>query len=190
MPIIDGNAQGTADYLVGTAGDDLIRGFSGNDILLGGRGDDTIIGGYGEDVMQGGLDDDTFVFSAGHITDDSMDIITDFDIRQHDKLQFLDSDGAALEIMSICLVKSTIETMNGFDLRNNIDYGTDIVFTIRNAATGDTQQVLLLDAWSGGMNAQWEAYLNEQFGRGFDGYCDDADLYYNLPSNVGQYDLA
>ncbi len=179
MPIIEGTAQGVSDKLWGTREDDLMRGYSGNDIIIGGRGDDTIIGGQGEDVMMGGLDRDTFVFSAGHIVDDGTDIITDFDIRQDDMLQFLDSASADLNVLSIQLVKSEIEEKNGWDLRNNVDYGTDIVFTIENSESGDTQQILLLDAWSGGLAQAWDDYLSTM-GMEIDGYVADADLYYNF----------
>lgn len=52
------------------------------------------------------------------------------------------------------------EGVNGTDLRNNVDTGTDIVFSVRNPVTGETQDIVLLDARSGSMHAQWKAYLD------------------------------
>ena len=75
-------------YIVGLAGEDLLRGGTGNDVLQAGGGDDKLLGNSGDDNIQGGpgLDqlngdsgndilfggfDDDFL-SAGNGDDDSM----------------------------------------------------------------------------------------------------------------------
>jgi len=165
MALIAGNAAGVDDTLHGTRDADVIKGFSGDDVIFGGRGADTIVGGQGNDVLFGGLDADTFSFSAGHLGNGETDYIADFSLNQGDTLHFLDSgliDGVEqdFEVLSVVRQYLTVtEGVNGTDLRNNVDTGTDIIFSVRNSVTGATQDIVLLDAWSGSMNAQWEAYL-------------------------------
>jgi Ca2+-binding RTX toxin-like protein len=150
----------TDDNLVGTAANDKMQGLSGNDVIFGGKGDDLIIGGSGSDVMTGGLGADTFQWSAGHITNGATDYITDFDIRQNDALSFLSSGGGQnVEIVGVTKGYLNVTTANGVDLQNNVATGTDITFTIKNSVTGATQEIVLLDAWSGSLSAKWDAYL-------------------------------
>jgi|CXWL01.1.fsa_nt_gi hypothetical protein len=56
------------DVLVGTIGDDTIRGLGANDLLYGALGDDVIVGGAGGDTIDGGgngvVVGDTAVFSG------------------------------------------------------------------------------------------------------------------------------
>jgi VCBS repeat-containing protein len=66
------------DYLDGAAGDDEIYGEAGNDTLLGNAGDDTLTGGLGNDTMTGGAGSDQYVIKYSDLTDNSIDIITDF----------------------------------------------------------------------------------------------------------------
>lgn len=161
MADITGTAQGVGDNLRGTGDDDVIKGLSGDDVIKAGGGDDEIQGGRGNDVMAGGQGADTFVFSAGHIGDGETDYITDFSVNQGDALKFLDSGSGAFNVVSVELEKRTeTENVNGVDLRNNVEKGTDIVFTVQNDA-GDTQEIVLLDAWSKGLNSQWEDILAE-----------------------------
>ena len=68
------------DYLEGEAGDDEIYGEAGNDSLLGNAGDDTLTGGLGNDTMSGGAGSDQYVFKYTDLTDNSIDIITDFTV--------------------------------------------------------------------------------------------------------------
>lgn len=148
------------DNLTGTSGDDKISSLSGNDVITGGRGNDLIIGGSGSDVMTGGLGADTFQWNAGHITNGATDYITDFDIRQSDKLSFLSSGGGQnVEIVGVTKGYLSVTSANGVDLQNNVATGTDITFTIKNSVTGATQEIVLLDAWSGSLSGQWDAYL-------------------------------
>lgn len=51
---LGGTDDGSADYLIGEAGNDEIHGGAGNDTLEGGAGDDTLYGGDGDDVLNGG----------------------------------------------------------------------------------------------------------------------------------------
>lgn len=56
------------DVLVGTVGDDTIRGLGDNDLLYGALGDDLIVGGAGNDIIDGGANGavvgDVAVFSG------------------------------------------------------------------------------------------------------------------------------
>ena len=49
-----------ADLLTGLGGNDVLYGFDGNDNLKGGDGNDVLFGGTGDDVMTGGKGDDTY----------------------------------------------------------------------------------------------------------------------------------
>lgn len=56
----DGN-----DTIIGSAGDDTLRGGNGDDIINGGNGDDTLYGEAGHDILSGGNGDDSFFASGG-----------------------------------------------------------------------------------------------------------------------------
>ena len=53
-----GGSIGGDDFIFGGAGDDRIGGKGGDDILLGGDGNDAIWGDDGDDILQGGLGND------------------------------------------------------------------------------------------------------------------------------------
>lgn len=76
------------DKISGDAGNDMLFGGAGNDILSGGLGLDVLNGGAGADTLSGGGGRDLFVFSSTP-TATSMDIITDFNVRE-DKLDISD----------------------------------------------------------------------------------------------------
>jgi hypothetical protein len=155
-----GTGGGVDDILIGTKSADLLEGLSGDDLLIGGRGKDTLIGGLGNDVMWGGLDGDTFSFSAGHISTGEKDYVADFNIGE-DSLVFLNSGGGqGFIIDSVSLAYLTETTANGHNLGNNVNTGTDVTFTARNSVTNQTMEIVLLDAWSGDLSAQWDAYLS------------------------------
>ena len=149
------------DVLTGTAGADKIRGESGNDFINAGQGDDLVIGGSGSDVMRGGLGADTFEWSAGHITDGATDWVIDFSLAvQNDLLSFISSGGGQdVNVLSVVLTKLLDTEFNGFDLENNVETGTEIVFTVQNSVNGKIQDIVLLDAWSGSTNDAWVDYL-------------------------------
>lgn len=160
MAIINGNAAGVDDTLKGSHGDDSISGLSGDDFLVGGRGDDTLVGGQGSDVMSGGLDADTFVWSAGHIGNGETDYVIDFSLNQNDTLSFLSSGGGQeIQVLSVTRDYRGETEFNGNDLRNNVELGTDVIFTIMNSVTGATQEIVLLDSWSGNLAEAWDNYL-------------------------------
>jgi Ca2+-binding RTX toxin-like protein len=62
------NLRGTtkSDFIDGKAGQDKLRGRGGNDTLNGGTGNDTLNGGAGNDILEGNSDADLFVGSAGN----------------------------------------------------------------------------------------------------------------------------
>jgi predicted alpha/beta hydrolase family esterase len=68
----DGNDQlrGTPgdDVIVGLAGNDVIRGEGGNDVICGGPGNDTLFGDAGDDTMLGGDDNDVLHGADGNDT--------------------------------------------------------------------------------------------------------------------------
>jgi len=56
---------GQADLLRGGAGDDSLYGRGGNDVIRGARGNDSLYGGAGNDRLVGGAGDDFLVGGAG-----------------------------------------------------------------------------------------------------------------------------
>lgn len=67
MAVITGN--NAANFLVGGAPNDVIRGLGGNDQLIGNAGDDVLDGGTGADQMIGGTGNDRYyVDNAGDTT--------------------------------------------------------------------------------------------------------------------------
>ncbi|MEM8686310.1 MAG: calcium-binding protein [Pseudomonadota bacterium] len=58
--LVDGNPVTIVSaLLVGTSGDDVLRGGHDDDDMQGGEGDDTLVGGYGRDSFDGGSGTDT-----------------------------------------------------------------------------------------------------------------------------------
>lgn len=74
--VIDGGAG--ADTLGGGAGNDTLIGGAGNDTLNGGDGNDILNAGTGTNVLTGGAGSDTFVFTKG---DGSVNTVTDFEFN-------------------------------------------------------------------------------------------------------------
>lgn len=56
---------GGDDTLIGGGGNDLLEAGSGHNHLIGGEGDDTLIGGNGNDTLEGGWGDDLLIAGAG-----------------------------------------------------------------------------------------------------------------------------
>ncbi len=56
----DGANGNVNELIIGTTGNDIIRGRGGRDCILGGDGNDDIQGNNGGDVCFGGLGNDTF----------------------------------------------------------------------------------------------------------------------------------
>jgi Ca2+-binding RTX toxin-like protein len=80
---LNGGASGN-DYLDGGDGNDFLVSGLGNDSLIGGLGNDTLFGGLGNDTLIGGNGADRFVFNS---LSEGIDIITDFNSVQGDKIQ-------------------------------------------------------------------------------------------------------
>ncbi|MFQ1003957.1 ExeM/NucH family extracellular endonuclease [Modestobacter sp. SSW1-42] len=57
--------QGLVPTIVGTEGDDVLRGTNGRDVVMGLGGNDTITGGNGDDVLCGGAGNDTITGGNG-----------------------------------------------------------------------------------------------------------------------------
>lgn len=85
---------GGNDRLFGRNGNDVIEGGTGNDSLKGGKGRDKIRGGSGRDLIMGEAGSDRL--SGGSSADrfrwtnitHGRDVVTDFNSKQKDKLQF------------------------------------------------------------------------------------------------------
>lgn len=77
------------ENVIGSSGDDHLRGDDGANVLSGGDGADTIEGGDGSDVMSGGAGADVFVFTAAH---DSGDAIIDLEAGDAVDLSKIDAD--------------------------------------------------------------------------------------------------
>jgi Ca2+-binding RTX toxin-like protein len=60
--VVSGKFSGSAasELIIGSPGDDTLRGGNGNDCVLGGSGDDSLRGDGGTDVCIGGPGADTF----------------------------------------------------------------------------------------------------------------------------------
>lgn len=96
------------DTLKGLAGNDILDGGEGNDILDGGAGNDILIGGHGTDTLKGGAGADSFVFFADDSTlaQSTMDTVSDFKIKQGDKLAFAFNFDFTTDDVTIALGKT------------------------------------------------------------------------------------
>ena len=56
----------SGDEIIGLGGNDTLNGLNGDDILKGGQGQDSLIGGSGEDTLVGDNDDDTLDGAFGN----------------------------------------------------------------------------------------------------------------------------
>ncbi|WP_447747374.1 retention module-containing protein [Pseudomonas nicosulfuronedens] len=68
-------------------GDDILEGGAGNDLMFGQGGNDKLIGGPGDDILYGGTGADEFIWKSG---DTGHDVVKDFNIAEHDVLNFAD----------------------------------------------------------------------------------------------------
>ena len=97
------------DVLKGDSGDDILEGGYHNDVLYGGSGNDSLFGGTGSDTLIGGDGADSFIFTSL----DSLDLISDFDSSQGDKIIFDSSTTEVFEIsdLTVHIGSSYINTL-------------------------------------------------------------------------------
>ena len=83
-----------SDDLQGEAGDDRLLGGNGTDHLSGGEGIDHLEGGAGADILSGGAGADRFFYRIEHLSDGSIDTITDFSPAEGDRISLsaIDAD--------------------------------------------------------------------------------------------------
>lgn len=111
---------GTAfnDTIATASGDDLIMGGAGDDLLSGGAGNDTLFGGAGKDSMTGGSGDDVY------IVEDANDVIVEAIGEGQDRIwalvDYVLADNVSIEIMGIGGAPTTVATLTGNDLANNL----------------------------------------------------------------------
>ncbi len=84
------------DILVGNAGNDTIVGEGADDLLIGGVGNDSLEGGSGVDTLTGGAGNDIFIFQFGQSLSTNPDRLTDFTIGI-DRINLLSAAGSDLE---------------------------------------------------------------------------------------------
>ncbi|WP_105419992.1 DUF5801 repeats-in-toxin domain-containing protein [Neorhizobium sp. T25_27] len=87
------------ENVTGGNGNDTLTGTSGTNTLIGGAGNDTLMGGAGADTLTGNTGADTFKFASGASavsiggsgnggSISGYDVVTDFNVADHDKLEF------------------------------------------------------------------------------------------------------
>lgn len=123
------------DYITGDNGNDVLGGGADDDTLGGGRGDDTLAGDAGDDVLSGGKGADVFVLG----TQAGTDVITDFNIREGDKLDLSGNNVRSVDDLTvvqtgnkqieITLPNGNKVTINGLglgDLSDDLLTGLDV----------------------------------------------------------------
>lgn len=110
------NIDGTDndDFLIGSAGNDRINGLGGWDQIDGSFGEDILNGGLGDDILNGGFGADIFVLAL----DGSLDMITDFNIGQGDKIGLtggLEFDQLTFSGEEIWVGNQTLGVLSWFD---------------------------------------------------------------------------
>jgi RTX calcium-binding nonapeptide repeat (4 copies) len=103
----------------------------GNDRVTGGIGDDAISGGKGRDTLSGGQGADIFIISGENLTNADVDVITDFNIAQGDKI-YIDtsSTGIAFDESTFALTPGLKDIPNDAEIfydqqRGNLYYDAD-----------------------------------------------------------------
>ena len=86
---INGAGNGLDNVITGNGANNKLTGGAGNDTLNGGAGNDVLIGLAGADVLTGGAGADRFDFDAPvdtGVTEETSDVVTDFNHDQGDKI--------------------------------------------------------------------------------------------------------
>lgn len=123
--------------LRGEDGHDTIWGTPGEDTIIGGAGDDHLEGGGGQDILTGGSGADSFHFVAQA---DRMQIITDFDADQGDRIVLHQGERASHSFTS------QGSTLYVWDQHNNLVLSLDV----------GTQAAELAEQ---GVTAEWLEYF-------------------------------
>lgn len=105
------------DIVYGNQGDDTLDGNSGNDTLYGGQNNDLISGGGGDDHLAGNLGNDTLVGGDGADTfsiqtDNGMDVISDFNGAEGDRLSFTDNNAGGIDTFAELQAATTADGSN------------------------------------------------------------------------------
>jgi len=94
--LVSGDIIGTAgndSFLIGTQGNDTIRGLTGTDRLTGGDGNDRLFGGPGRDTLTGGTGADFYSYeSFADSVLNNMDSIPDFIQTEGDRFEFTNTN--------------------------------------------------------------------------------------------------
>lgn len=139
---------GAAYYFNAGMGNDTVTGGSANDFLVGCAGDgvlrargvdDTFIGGGGNDVLTGGTGDDVFIFNAPFDPAGNVDRIRDFrasdDTLRLDNTVFVGLTDGALSATAFALSSATAEA----DDRVIYDQSTGNLFFDADGGARDNQ---------------------------------------------------
>ena len=128
-------AGGGDDRVLGLSGDDRLAGGTGNDRLLGGLGRDTLLGdvgndmlagGEGRDILTGGAGRDQFVFdtAVAQRRNANIDRITDFSVREGDKIVLENAIFRALGSKTGILNKAMFALDSAHDRSDHVVYNS------------------------------------------------------------------
>lgn len=88
--LVSGSVPEVNHTILGGDGNDLIQSGSGTDTINGQAGNDRLAGWYGTDTLTGGSGADEFIFATNYSSYfagyDGIDVITDFNLAEGDKL--------------------------------------------------------------------------------------------------------
>ncbi|MDQ0136605.1 T1SS-143 domain-containing protein [Neorhizobium galegae] len=186
-------AAGTAtgfDYIVdvenvtGGDGNDTLTGTSETNTLIGGAGNDTFTGGAGADTLTGNTGADTFKFASGASavsiggggnggSISGYDVVTDFNVADHDKLEFtiapfavgntsgVDGTNSSLTVNNATVKSHAIS--NGiitFDDNNTYNSGSPLTLTSMSNVAAVVQYLRANDLGSAGATVAFTATIS------------------------------
>ena len=125
------------DVIVGTNGDDELRGHGGSDIMFGRDGNDDLFGDEGTDLLTGGDGTDTFHFKPG-VGDD---FVTDLHVKSEgDSVVLYGLDESDISTVHIDAINTTILLIDQPGYGNITFFGEgeeDVLSAISFAPVGD-----------------------------------------------------
>ncbi len=184
--LANGSASGFSsisgvDNVTGGSGNDILVGDGNANILVGGNGADTLSGGGGADNLTGGLGNDTFKFQNGDSvvviggtnnngTMSGYDVVTDFSVTDHDKLDFATAPFAAANTIgfngvdsNLMISSSTIRShaiSNGiitFDNNNSYQSNSPLTLTSMSNVAAAVQYLRANDLGNAGVTVAFVA---------------------------------